>query len=64
MNVTRLKLSSLLFAVLWTVFMIVWSGDFAIVNIVVMTLAGAIGGVLWFFAMRWYFRRVGLLPRS
>ena len=64
MNVTRLKLSSLLFAVLWTVFMIVWSGDFAIVNIVFMTLAGSIAAWLWFLAMRWYFRRIGLFPRA
>jgi hypothetical protein len=59
-----LKFSSALFAVLWAGWMVWWSGDFAVVNIVILTVCGAIAGWLWFLAMRWYFRRSGLLPRA
>ena len=62
--VTPLKLSSVLFAILWAVWMIWWSGNFGIVNIVIFTIGGAIAGWLWFLAMRWYFRRTGLLPKA
>ena len=62
--VHRLKLSSALCAIFWTVGMIWWSGDYSTVNIGIFTLCGALFGVLWFFAMRWYSRRAGHFPKA
>jgi hypothetical protein len=62
--VTPLKLSSIAFAILWTVSMVWWSGVFSAVNIGIMTACGALAAWLWFLGMRWYFRRIGILPRS
>ena len=62
--VTPLKLSSVMFAVLWASWMVWWSGNFAIANIVILAICGGIAGWLWFLAMRWYFRRAGLLPKA
>lgn len=59
-----LKFGSVLFAVLWTSWMIWSSSDFAVANIVISIVFGGIGGWLWFLGMRWYFRRRGLLPRN
>ena len=61
---SRLKWSSVAFTVLWTGWMIWWSGDFDTTNIVILTICGAIAGYLWFRAMRWQFRRMGMLPRQ
>ena len=61
---SRLKWSSVAFTVLWTGWMIWWSGDFHTANIVILTICGAIAGYLWFRAMRWQFRRMGMLPRQ
>ena len=65
MNPTsRLKWSSVAFTVLWTGWMIWWSGDFHAANIIILTICGAIAGYFWFCAMRWQFRRKGMLPRQ
>jgi hypothetical protein len=43
----------------------VWSsGDFAVANIVIVTIVGAVAGYFWFLGMRWYFRRIGRLPNA
>ena len=39
--VTSLKWSSIAFAVLWTGWMVWWSGDFAPANIIILTICGA-----------------------
>jgi hypothetical protein len=49
--VTPLKLSSIAFAILWTVWMVWWSGVFSAVNIGVMTACGALAAWLWFLGM-------------
>ena len=59
-----LKLSSIGFAILWTAWMIWWSGAFNVVNVGILTACAALAAWLWFLAMRWYFRRIGLLPRA
>lgn len=65
MNVVNiLKLSSAIFALLWSGWMVWSSGDFAVANIVILAIVGAIAGYFWFLGMRWYFRRVGLLPNA
>jgi hypothetical protein len=61
---TPLKLSSVGFAILWTAWMVWWSGEFDLGNIVIVTACGALAGWLWFLGMRWYFRRRGLLPKA
>ena len=59
---TGLVLSSILFAVLWTAFMIWWTGT-ETANIVAMSIAGIVAGVAWYFGMRWFNRRL-LRPPS
>lgn len=61
---TPLKLNSIAFAILWTAWMVWWSGAFNPVNVGIMAACGALAAWLWFLGMRWYFRRVGLLPKS
>ena len=63
-SVTRLKWSAVVFAVLWTGCMIWWSGDYDRVNVVMLTIWGAVAGYLWYRFMRWHFQRKGLLPRE
>ena len=59
--VTRLKLSSIVFAVLWTGWMIWWSGIYDAANIIILTVCGSVAGYLWYRTMRWLFRRKNLL---
>ena len=59
---TPLKLSAIAFAVLWTGWMIWSSGSFERANAVILSIGGAVAGYLWYLAMRWWFRRSGLLP--
>ena len=61
---TPLKLSSIAFALLWTAWMVFWSGVFNLVNIGILTVCGALAAWLWYLAMRWSFPRIGLLPRG
>lgn len=60
---TPLKVTSIGFAVLWTAWMVWWSGVFSLINIGIMTACGALAAWLWYLGMGWYFRRIGLLPR-
>jgi hypothetical protein len=50
----RLRLAGISFAVLWTTFMIYWSGDYSIVNILIFTICGAGAGYLWYWLMGKY----------
>jgi hypothetical protein len=61
---TRLKLSAVAFTVLWTGWMLWWSGSYDRVNIIMLTICGVAVGYGWYRAMRWQFRRIGLLPRD
>ena len=63
-QISRLKWSSVAFAVLWTGWMIWWSGIFDAANIVILTICGAVAGYFWYRCMRWYFQRRGMLPRD
>jgi len=60
---TFLKLDSIAFAVLWAGWMI-WSSGFTLVNVATFAVAGALAGWLWFLGMRWFFRRIGRLPKA
>ena len=61
---TPLKLSAIVFALLWTAWMVWWSGSFSAVNIGITSAGGVLAAWLWFLGMRWYFRRIGLLPKG
>ena len=45
---TPLKLGAWVFAVLWTAWMIWWSGSFDRVNIVMLSICGAAVGYFWY----------------
>ena len=62
--VTPLKLNSIAFAILWTAWLVWWSGVFSVVNISILAVSGVLAAWLWFLGMRWYFRRIGLLPKT
>ncbi len=49
---SRLIVLSIFFAVAWTLLMLWWSGSFEAANIVILTISGAIAGVLWYLGMR------------
>lgn len=53
---TRLVMGSIVFAMLWILGMIWWTG-WEIANVVVLSICGVVGGVLWYFAMRWWQNR-------
>ena len=61
---TQLKLCAMMFTVLWTGWML-WSvGSFDRVNVIMMATCGSVAGYAWYRAMRWQFRRSGMLPRD
>ena len=62
--ITRLKLGSVLFTVLWTGGMVWWSGAYDPANVIILSLCGAVAGYFWYRAMRWQFRLTGMLSRD
>ena len=60
----RLKLCAVAFTILWTGWMLWWSGSLDRVNVTMLTICGGAVGYFWYRAMRWQFRRIGLLPRD
>jgi hypothetical protein len=60
----RLKLSAVAFAVLWTGWMLWWSGSFDRANVIILTICGIVAGYAWYRGIRWYFQRTGSLPRN
>jgi hypothetical protein len=59
-----LKLGAVIFAILWTAWMVCWSGFDDGANVIILSLCGAAAGYGWYHAMRWQFRRTGLLPQD
>ena len=60
----RLKLSAVAFTIFWVGGMLWWSGEVHPASIVILSICGALAGYFWFRAMRWWFRRVRLLPHD
>ncbi|MVT49862.1 hypothetical protein GPL17_05095 [Bradyrhizobium yuanmingense] len=58
-----LKAGAIVFTLLWTAWMMWWSGSFSSANVIILALCGAAVGYLWYRAMRWQFERMGMLPR-
>jgi hypothetical protein len=59
-----LKLGAVVFAVLWTLWMLSWIGSLDRVDTVVLSICGAAAGYAWYLAMRRQFRRRSLSPRQ
>jgi len=59
---TPLKLSAIAFVVLWTGWMVWWSGSYEPANVVILTTCGCVAGYIWYRIMRWCFRLMRLLP--
>ena len=59
-----LKLGAVVFAVLWTLWMLSWGGSFDRINVAVLSLCGAAIGYAWYFAMRRQLRRKGFWIRE
>jgi hypothetical protein len=55
-----LRLGAVAFAVLWTLWMLSWSGSFDRIDAVTLSICGAVVGYAWYRAMRWQFQRKGL----
>jgi hypothetical protein len=60
----RLKLSAIAFTVLWTGWMLWWSGSYDRVNIIMLSICGVAVGYFWYRVMRWQFQRKGMLLRD
>jgi hypothetical protein len=54
-----LPAASVLFAVLWTAGMLWWNAPLDVAETVILVVAGAIAGLLWYFAMRLFMERFG-----
>jgi hypothetical protein len=62
--VAPLKLSAIVFALTWTGWMLWWSGSLQPVNVIMLALSGVAVGYAWYRAMRWQFKRRGMLVRN
>jgi hypothetical protein len=60
---TQLKLCSLVFAVMWTGWMLWANEPVDRANIVMLVVCGALAGSAWYYAMRWLLQLIRLLPR-
>jgi hypothetical protein len=56
----RLKISAVAFALLWTLWMLWWSGEYHPAHIAILSITGAATGFLWYRAMQWWARRMGV----
>jgi hypothetical protein len=59
-----LKFGAVIFAILWTAWMVCWGGSDDGVNALIASLSGTAVGFGWYYAMRWQFRRKGSLPQD
>ncbi len=48
--------ASIMFAVLWTAIMYIWNAP-GFSGAIALAFCGALAGVLWYFAMRWYLKK-------
>jgi hypothetical protein len=58
-----LRAGAIVFTLLWTAWLMWWSGSFSSAHAVILALCGAAAGYFWYRAMRWQFERMGMLPR-
>ncbi len=60
---TPLKLCSLVFAVMWTGWMLWANEPVDRANVVMLVVCGALAGSALYYAVRWVLQLIGLLPR-
>jgi len=60
----RLKLSAAAFTIFWIGGMLWWSGEYNPVNIIILSVCGAVADYFWYRSMRLSFRRMRLLPHD
>ncbi len=60
-SIIFLKAGAIVFTVLWTAWMMWWSGSYDNVNLIILAACGAAVGYFWYRAMRWQFQRMGML---
>ena len=56
-----LKLSAIAFAVVWSGWVVLLSGELN--TLIITAICGSVAGYLWYRIMSWCFRRMRLLPR-
>jgi hypothetical protein len=59
-STTSLKWSAILFAVLWTVWMVWWSASVQPANVIIFAICGVLVGYFWYRGMRRFFSRARL----
>jgi hypothetical protein len=59
---TALKWNAIVFAVLWTGWMLWWSGSLDRANVAIVSVCEIAVGYFWHRLMRWQFRRTRMLP--
>ncbi|HYN00633.1 MAG TPA: hypothetical protein VET25_12865 [Aestuariivirgaceae bacterium] len=59
MDKTHLLRSSILFAVLWTVGMIVWDSPIDLAKIIIWIIGGAVAGAVWYWLMGLWYKHFG-----
>jgi hypothetical protein len=59
-----LKVGAVAFAVLWTLWMLSWSGSFDRIKVAKLSICGALVGYAWYLAVRRQLRRKGLSLRE
>ena len=60
-NMAALRLGAVVFAILWTAWMVLWSGSYDIANVIILAVCGIAVGYFWYRAMRWQLPR-GRIP--
>jgi small-conductance mechanosensitive channel len=50
----RLKLAALIFAILWTGWMMWWSAARQPADFVMISICGVLVGLVWYWSIRWY----------
>ena len=56
-----LELCALGFAIFWTAAMLWWTAPQSVASAVSLVIAGALVGIAWYWAMRWWLGFCGLL---
>lgn len=62
--VLPLKYASIMFALLWTFWMGWATGTSDLPSLAILAVCGTLAGIGWFYAMRFWFRFIGLLPKD
>lgn len=52
----NLTVASIVFAVVWTTGMIFWNNPQHTAGLVILAIAGALAGTLWYLGTRWWMR--------